>query len=84
MAIALGGRPDESAKMVCCRGYIAYLPPSSLKRQRNFSYFGQRWLTCGRRRRPHKLLQQNRSILLDLCCGNPPDPQIELATISIL
>jgi hypothetical protein len=26
MAIALGARPDESAKMVCSRGCIAYLP----------------------------------------------------------
>ena len=27
-AMALGARPDESAKMVCSRGCIAYLPPS--------------------------------------------------------
>jgi hypothetical protein len=26
MAIALGARPDDSAKMVCSRGCIAYLP----------------------------------------------------------
>jgi hypothetical protein len=25
MAMALGGRPDDNAKMVCSRGCIAYL-----------------------------------------------------------
>jgi hypothetical protein len=28
MEMALGGRPDDSAKMVCSRGCIAYLCPS--------------------------------------------------------
>jgi hypothetical protein len=28
MEIALGGRPDDSAKMVCSRGCIPYLSPS--------------------------------------------------------
>jgi Pyruvate/2-oxoacid:ferredoxin oxidoreductase delta subunit len=36
MEMALGGRPDDSAKMVCSRGCIVYLFPSPLKRQRNF------------------------------------------------
>jgi hypothetical protein len=36
MAMALGGRPDDSAKIVCSRGCIAYLSPSPLKRQRNY------------------------------------------------
>src|SRR5712691_10706030 len=36
MEMALGGRPDDSAKMVCSRGCIAYLFQSPLKRQRNF------------------------------------------------
>src|SRR5260370_40609206 len=36
MEIALGGRPDDSAKIVCSRGCIVYLAPSPLKRQRNF------------------------------------------------
>jgi len=35
MEIALGGRPDDSAKMLCSRGCIAYLSPSPLKTQRN-------------------------------------------------
>jgi hypothetical protein len=41
-AIALGGRPEERAKMVCSRGCIAYLVPSYLKRQRNFGFPGGR------------------------------------------
>jgi hypothetical protein len=36
MEIALGGRPDDSAKIVCSRGCIAYLFQIPLKRQRNF------------------------------------------------
>jgi hypothetical protein len=31
MEIALGGRPDDSAKMVCSRECIAYLCPSPSK-----------------------------------------------------
>src|SRR6266404_654381 len=38
MEMALGGRPDESAKMVCSRGYIAYLFQSPLRRQCNFRF----------------------------------------------
>jgi hypothetical protein len=33
IAIALGGRPDERAKIVCSRGCIAYLVPNPLKAQ---------------------------------------------------
>jgi hypothetical protein len=36
IAIALGTRPDDNAKIVCSLGCIAYLPFESLKRQRNF------------------------------------------------
>jgi hypothetical protein len=32
MAIALGGRPDETAKMVCSRECIAYLSPTPWER----------------------------------------------------
>jgi len=42
MEMALGGRPDDSAKIVCSRGCIAYLPQSPLKRQRNFYWPGGR------------------------------------------
>jgi hypothetical protein len=34
--MALGGKPDDSAKMVCSRGCMAYLRQSPLKRQWNF------------------------------------------------
>jgi hypothetical protein len=37
IAIALGTRPDDNAKIVCSLGCIAYLPLESLKRQRNFT-----------------------------------------------
>jgi hypothetical protein len=47
MEIALGGRPDDSAKMVCSRGCIAYLSPSPLKTQRNFR---QPTISCGQGR----------------------------------
>jgi hypothetical protein len=35
MEMALGGRPDDSAKIVCSCGCIVYLPPSPLRRQRS-------------------------------------------------
>src|SRR5437868_600932 len=36
MEIALGGRPEDRAKMVCSRGCIAYLPPSALEKATEF------------------------------------------------
>jgi hypothetical protein len=32
MEMALGGRPEDSAKMVCWRGCIAYLFPDALEK----------------------------------------------------
>ena len=60
MAIALGGRPDDSAKMVWSRGCIAYLLPGASE--------GNAILICGNADRiyvPGRDVQQ-------LCCSNIP------------
>src|SRR6202047_4809866 len=72
MAIALGGRPDDSAKMVCSRGCIAYLSPSPLKRQRNFDFATDLVGGRGKAARVQKCCSISRSNSLDLCCGNQP------------
>src|SRR5438045_8400273 len=69
MEIALGGRPEDRAKMVCWRGCIAYLPPSVLKRQRNFPRPAFRICLAGMKGAErqtmmlHERAQHDRSIL---------------------
>jgi hypothetical protein len=69
MEMALGGRPEDSAKIVCSRGCIAYLPRSPLKRQRNFYWPGdlkRRWQGSKSCSPIFAALPQ------DSCCRNPP------------
>jgi hypothetical protein len=70
MEIALGGRPDDSAKMVCCRGCIAYLPREPLKRQRNYDLRGYVLRVEGAAATVPQMLQDSRGISGRLCCRN--------------
>ena len=80
MEMALGGRPDDSAKMVCSRGCIAYLFQSPLKRQRNFR-LTESWGGTGVKvPRTQLWLQQ---FLQHLCCGIWGDVSVDSILVLI-